>query len=281
MLYDNYFKRKNKNTISFNDFYKIWSNRLFEFEISIFEWTGLPFPQRELESILVCNGIAGIDIANKYRVYDASLYNPGYNRGSYQNAVLTNNKSSITFDINNIIVIRNNEIGDSSIGRIRIYSSLLAHAFLSIQAALINYRKNGTIIAPNDAAAESVSRWYNDLADGKLAAIISPTDANSLIGNAQLEMHDITGQSASLTDCITAARNILRLYYAEIGINMADDKKERQIVPEVESNDDMLRYNIDSMFKCRKQAAKDISDTFGIKCDVKINIRRGVTDDDR
>lgn len=281
MLYNGYFKKIYNRTMSANDLYRIWCNRLLEFEMSIFEWSGLSFPQRELESVLIYNGIAGIFNTDRYKVYDISFYNPGFNRGSYQNVTMSNNKRSVTADINNVIVIRNNEIGTPSRFRVQEYATLLTHAYLTLQAALINYRKNGTIVAPNESVYKSIEKWYTDLTDGKLAAIISPTDANSIIGTAGLEMHDVTGQSASLIDCITAARNILRLYYAEIGVNMSDDKKERQIVSEVESNDDMLLYNIDSMYKCRKQAAREISDTFGIRCDVKINLRKGITDNDR
>lgn len=286
MIFNQILNEKNAKielTLSFDYLYRMWERKLIEFELSIFEWSNLPYPQRELEIILCTNGIAGMGknkMDAKY-VYSASLFNPGSNYGSYKNVTLTSVGHSTIMFTKDVILIRNNEIGESSYARIRKYATMLAHADLTLQAALINYRKNGTISASNDASAKSIDKWYRNLTAGKLTAIVTPQSMESIIQSQPVTVSSVNGDSASLIDCITACRNVLRLYYAEIGVNMSDDKRERMVTDEVSSNDGMLLYNIDSMYKCRKQAAKEISEYYDIDCNVAINKRIGESDYDR
>lgn len=260
----------------------MWLMRLIEYEMSIFEWHGLPFPQRELECVLISNGLAAMDVNDKYHVYSAAPYNPGQNYGAWLNVVCTAVGVSKQMSTNAVILIRNNEIGESSMLRIRKYAKLLTHADLTLQAALINLRKNGTITVPNDQAAKSVNEWYKKLISGKLAAIVDKQSIESIIDTTKTQLlGSVSGDSASLTDCCDVTNRILQQYFAEIGVKMATEKKEREIVDEVAANDGMLMYNIDSMLKNRRYAAKKMSTYYKENITVDINARKGATDDDR
>lgn len=269
-------------TLDYKQLYNMWSARLIEYEMSIFEWNGLSFPQRELECVLISNGLAAMDIKDDRHVYVASPYNPGQNYGTWLNVVCTAVGVSKQMPTYGVILIRNNEIGESSMTRIEKYATLLTHADLTLQAALINLRKNGTITVPNDQTAKSVSEWYRKLTEGKLAAIVDKQSMESIIDTAKTQLlGSVSGDNASLTDCCNVTNRILQQYFAEIGIKMANEKKEREIVDEVAANDDMLMYNIDSMLKNRKHAAKRMSEIFQTDITVNTNARKGIVDNDR
>lgn len=269
-------------TLNYKQLYDMWAMKLLEYEMSIFEWRGLSFPQRELECVLVSNGLAAMDIGDRKHVYAASLYNPGQNYGSWLNVVCAAVGVSVQKPINRVILIRNNEIGENSMQRIEKYATLLTHADLTLQTALINLRKNGTITVPNDQIAKTVNEWYRKLVSGKLAAIVDKQSMESIIDTAKTQLlGSVTSDHASLSDCCNVTNRILQQYFAEIGVKMAIEKKEREIVDEVSANDDMLMYNIDSMLKNRKHAAKRMSEIFQTDITVNINARKGIIDDDR
>ena len=56
-FFDN--EHKEENELKLKASVNYWCNALLEKTIRIFEWTGLPFPQREIEMRTLINGFCG------------------------------------------------------------------------------------------------------------------------------------------------------------------------------------------------------------------------------
>ena len=85
-------------------------------------------------------------------------------------------------------------------------------------------------------------------------------------------------------DTIEARQDILRSFFAEIGLRMVKDKRGNMIADEVSSSDMLLMFNISDMLKCRQAAAKNISECFGLNISVKLSpefdvLKAGMTEE--
>ena len=52
---------------------------------------------------------------------------------------------------------------------------------------------------------------------------------------------------------------------------MNTDKKERLIVSEAESNDDLINYYLNCFYKTRKQACDLINERYGLNIEIQLN----------
>ena len=53
-------KKTEKEELKLDSSIKFWKNFLFEKIVRVFEWEGLPFPQREIEMRLIMEGFCGV-----------------------------------------------------------------------------------------------------------------------------------------------------------------------------------------------------------------------------
>ena len=60
MYLDKIDKKLEKDEMKLDRSISYWKNYLFEKIVRIFEWNGLPFPQREIEMRLILNGYCGV-----------------------------------------------------------------------------------------------------------------------------------------------------------------------------------------------------------------------------
>lgn len=149
------------------------------------------------------------------------------------------------------------------------YANLLAHGDLTIRSYLINCRATGIIAASNDTVGASINAWYDGLLDGKLMSVVDDVQLESLIGAQGLRSVSTSYPSShSLLDLIAAQRDIIRAFYAERGIEVAADKKERLVVSEVSSNQNYLQYNINSPLAIREDFCRRCGECMGI--DIKV-----------
>ena len=56
---NNKLKKYDKKILNVDNSFLFWKETLFEKCVRIFEWNGLPFPQKEIEIRLILNGFCG------------------------------------------------------------------------------------------------------------------------------------------------------------------------------------------------------------------------------
>lgn len=77
--------------------------------------------------------------------------------------------------------------------------------------------------------------------------------------------------SLGVMDCIDARNELLRMFYADIGVRFTKDKKERMIESEVSSDNQMLLFNISDMLHQREKASAEINALFGLNTSVRLS----------
>ena len=81
------------------------------------------------------------------------------------------------------------------------------------------------------------------------------TDSPYVVDKLEIHKHELWN------DCLTF-----------LGINnMNTDKKERLIVSEAESNDDLINYYLNCFYKTRKQACDLINEKYGLNIKIELN----------
>ena len=242
--------------------FKYWSDMLFEKCMRMFTWTGLPFPQKEIESRLLINGFCGFLKDSKVGFMVASggmsgvtQYYDEFTNFNWSAPAVANTKSrTIGRDC---IIINNNQLRNPILPMVLRYASLLAHADISLKCALINTRETNTYASNDENTAENISKYYDSLYNGESASILDESLIESVKNISNRE------NTTAIKDCLNARTDLLSNFFKEIGVKSANDKKERMIESEVDSNNQLLLFNISDMLAERKRACEEINRIFG------------------
>lgn len=253
-----------------------WRNVLTERIINIFEWSGLPMPQREIEVLLHYVGFCGFTKFRKSKehgvVYGSmsgvTNYPDIYTTFTYATPL----ESGMRTIDKDLIVINNNQLRMPTYQMVETYATLLAHTDLSLQAILINSRATGLVRARTQQQVNDIANWYSSLANGKTLAILDSDDLNTLMNDEGIKVFSMSYPSSMTIDSYYQIReNLLKSFYSEIGINSNRDKRERVVQAELDTNLNRILFNIDDMLKCREDACKEINKLFGTNISVKLN----------
>ena len=269
-------KLASKRKMTYQSAFSFWSALLSDKAISIFDWTGLPFKQHELEmraqlhfqgyigvvsynnEIIVANG-SGVGVTN---------YPDEWITYVWANAL----HSGINRIGENAAILRNNSLMISSGFIIKYYAHLLAHATLTLQAALINSRAAGYSVVKDDAAMQRVKAFYQAIEEGKTEVIQLEDDLNSLEGSKPIDFifDKLSGRGDNILDLWQVLQNILKDFYTTMGISKPTDKRERLIQDEIAQEQPLFRFNIEDMLDCRKEFADEINRIFGLSVSVDL-----------
>ena len=237
--------------------FEYWKNVLFEKCIRIFEWTGLPFPQKELEMRTLMEGCSTYtdDPFVGRMVASCSMSGPTeywdeFTQATYAAPTAKGGTVRIGTEC---CIINNTTLRNSIFPMICRYASLLAHAEISLKVALVNMRKVETFSAENDTVADSIREYQKKIYLGKDAVIVDDSMVEAV---KNLSERKTTGE---VKECIDAIGDLLRRFYQEIGVRYTKDKRERMVQAEVENDDQMLLLNISDMLKQRQAAAKEMT----------------------
>lgn len=253
------------------DIYVDTVNLLFEKCVRIFKWNGLPeiLPQREIEKYLISLGFCGFvrDKNCGLMVSNGGLsvpaqYSDVFKKFTYARPTARGGTVTIGKEC---VIIRNTSMMNSLSGLIRRTASQLAHADITLRAALVNYRANEVLSADDDATAESINAYYSSLYEGNLKAIV---DSGLINGVKNLSSSKSYADLLKLTD---VKNEIMRSFFAEIGIRQKSDKRERLVTEEVESDSMMLLFNIHDMLEQRQIACEEINKIFGLNMSVELS----------
>ena len=262
--------------VNFKSAYLYWYALLSDKAISLFDWAGLPFAQHELEmrvqlipqgyigvvkhgdEILVANG-SGVGVTN---------YPDEWITYTWANAL----HSGVASIGENCVLLRNNSLMISTAMVIKYYAGLLAHATLTLQAALINCRATGFSTAKDDQTVKRIKRFYDALEDGKTDVILIEDDLNSIEGSKPIEFisERMSGRGDNILDIWQVLQNILKDFYTAIGISKPTDKRERLITDEIAQEQPLFKFNVEDMLDCRKRFADELNKVFGLSVSVDL-----------
>ena len=263
-------KKAEKDMLKLDYSFKYWSDMLFEKCMRIFTWSGLPFPQKEIESRLLINGYCGFLKDSKVGPMVASggmsgvtQYYDEFTTFNWSAPSVANTKSrTIGKDC---VIINNNQLRNPILPMVLRYASLLAHADISLKCALINTRETNTYASSDENTSENINRYYDKLYSGDSASILDESLIESVKNISNRE------STTAIKDCLSARTDLLSNFFKEIGVKSANDKKERMIESEVDSNNQLLLFNISDMLSERKKACEEINKMFGTNITVELS----------
>lgn len=258
-----------KNELKLQASVRYWREVLFEKTIRIFEWQGLPFPQREIEMRLLLNGFCGFvnDIKAGLMVASGSMSGPTeyfdvFKSFTYAAPTAWGGTKKIG---KNCVLMNNTALRNSIYPLVFRYACLLAHCDVSLKMSLVNLRMKNIVVSDDESSADTFKNMYQKFYEG---------DAEAFVDNAFTDAKNIaTTMSGTLgvMDCIDARNELLRMFYNDIGVRYTRDKKERMIESEVSNDSQMLLFNISDMLHQREKASKEINTMFGLKTSVKLS----------
>ena len=250
-----------------------WTEMLFEKIVRIFEWSGLPFPQREIEMRLITNGYCGFvdDDFLGAMVACGGMSGPTQYFDVFKNftyAAPTAKGGTKRID-KECIIINNTALRNPMTSFIQRYAILLAHCDVSLVMSLVNLRTKNIIATDDQGTADSYKEMFKKFYKGEFSALID----KGLLGSSDGGLNNValpTSGNIGVMECIDARNEIMRMFYNDIGVRYTRDKKERMIESEVENDQQLLLFNINDMLRQRQIACKKINNLFGSNVYVKL-----------
>ena len=264
------------NDLTYDDYLK----RLEKIALSIFEWVNLPesMNQRWLERCLYFKGMAALLKDKNYGFINTGAVGGGYiniygiptkvNCFSNGYSEMRNVYMGIEKDIpqdDKAILVMNNWDRIPTCATIELFALRLT----KIQRAIdlnVDAQKTPVLILTDDKQRLTVRNMYEQY-DGNAPAIYG--DKNILTADAlKVLKTDAPYVVDKLTD---AKRDIWNEALTFLGIsNLSDEKKERLIQAEANSNNEVINLNLQSYLAPRKEAARQFNEVFGTDIGVKV-----------
>jgi hypothetical protein len=167
------------------------------------------------------------------------------------------------FPADQCVYIRNNYLAKSTDHTIMIFAEKLAAIEAAIQVN-INAQKTPILIRCEEKSRNSLQQVYNQYAGDK--PVIIGTKA---LQDRPLEV--LTTGAPFVADKLREEKRAVwneALEFLGVNTNPADKKKERLIVDEVESNNEQIEIQCDSMLLTRQEAAAAINKMFELNVSV-------------
>ena len=76
-------------------------------------------------------------------------------------------------------------------------------------------------------------------------------------------------------------KNLLKSFYADIGVRASFDKKSNAVIDEVTADTSMLLYNVSDMLEERKKGAEAVNKMFGTSWTVRLSDEIDYTDENQ
>lgn len=278
-LYDDkFFERLAKGACTYNALYGYWREQLFERAMRLFVYDSDPIQQKEIELRLIINGHCGITkLPKKVRKHNTSdngltamfgtFFGPTEYIDEWTNYTVRCPIYAGTRTIGkDIVVISNNSTRNPLLPHIHHYAQLLAHTEVTYIDVMINARDSGGIpIVSTERQKQAVLSYQGKKFNGQYSAIADP----GALGVNYTQQ--LTIQPTLFKEIWETRNNILKEFYADIGIKSAFEKQSNTIDSEVRSNDSLLLYNIKDMLEYRKRGCEAVNEMFGTNWSVRVS----------
>jgi hypothetical protein len=257
-----------------------WQTYLLSRVQNLFLYEDLPetLPAWEIEKNLIIkgNGCVVKKNGNLYIPFEGSVY--GYdvyripNKFTFGNPVIgggfgleDRKNCAILWNTDIDKTIPNNSILWPTIQR---YARMLADLESTFTNSMIYDRAGLLAQAQNEKAAQAYDRIIKKLEVG---------DVNT-VSNATLKLESIQSfnfkPNNQYTQYCETRDYLINCFFNSIGLQTLEEKKERMVVDEVENpaDADILKNNIDIMYKCRLENVEKINKVFGTNIKVYKNV---------
>lgn len=273
---------KDNKIRNFNDLFNLdylvtyWQEELIGRCQRLFIWDNLPFPQRELENLILCNGYCAFVESNKFLVNKYGVapctfsgVTEYYDVGKEVRWVTPLDVGKFNMQKGKGVLIRNNSLSRPINNFILRYAIIFANIDISFICALVNERNQNVLMAESQNVADSINNMYQTLEEfGKRKAIVNEKLFQALQGAGSLPTVNNKDVLKPLIECYDA---VYQMFYNDIGIRYNKEKKERMVSSEVESDAQRLLINIKDMLECREKACEEINAEFGLNISVKMS----------
>lgn len=254
--------------------YYVWFNKLLMIAANIFKCENLPpnLPLWQIEQRLILTGHCCVFQNDVYGLITSTtalsgidIYNMP-NQFNYAQAVVGSKSGMINLidgvigwgcSADKLVYRERGTIGEL----IDYYADILSDIDLSRRISLINCRAVASVTAKSDNALTALREFYRQLENGELYI---PKIQSGVLDSTEDILKNISrGNNYSLQDFDVCTQNILKMFYSDMGISYAMEKRERMLTDEITAEEDALDGNIRDMLKCRREFSEQVNATFG------------------
>lgn len=264
-----------------NQTYVDYLERMKKVCLSMFEWTNLPTSMnaRFLEMCLYYNGQAALLYDDDYGYINTMAADGGYiniyglpteiNCYSYR---FNQRRGLYLTDTGGLkgeecILVMNNFERVPTTATVSLFAYRLAEAQ---RTADTNIKANRTpiLITTDQKQYYTLKKMYEEY-DGNTPAIFA--DKNLISPDALKAIS--TGSPFLCNDIMQYKREIWNEFLTFMGIQNLSEKKERLITGEVDSNNELLNLNLQSLLITRKEACRQFNEKYGLMGSKAIDVR--------
>lgn len=266
------------NILSLETLRNMFFERLVDKIITLFRWRNLPFHSHELDFRAIIDGFAGVVKDGKIGIMTAwggmsgpTQYEDYFKKFTYSAPTAEGGTKTIGVDC---VILRNTENALSLFDWLLNYADLYAHNVLSLKMALVNSRYQDILKTTDSAKAETLEEWWKGLYSGKMAAIIDDSPMSEFLGTqGSVSALDLpSGKEVDFTRFTELENELTRSFYRELGVRWNKDKKANLVAGEVEQDDMLLQFNIQSMLTSREEFCKEYNRVFCSNISVSLAI---------
>lgn len=266
------------NSLTYLDYLE----RLKRIALSMFEWVNLPesMNARYLELCLYYTGKAALLNDEQYGFINTRVTNNGYiniygiptqlNCFSYSYHTTRSTYMGFNEDSKNsdeaILVMNNYEMIPTAT-QIELYAQRLCEAQRTCDVN-INALKTPILIEIDQNQKLTLKNVYEQY-DGN-APVIYGNKASGLPDSIKVLKTDAP---IVFDKIMEYKRDIFNEALTFLGISNLDEKKERRVVNEAESNNEVINLNLQAFLAPRKQACKEFNEKFGLTGDKAIDVK--------
>lgn len=262
--------------------FRVWFNKLLTITANIFKCNNLPpnLSLWQIESRLILTGhccvfeneVYGI-ITSFTSLSGVDIYNMP-NQFNYAQAVV-GSKSGMSNLVDGVIgwgssadklYYRNKGAISELIGY---YADILSDIDVSRRIALINERATTSVTAKSDNALTALKEFYRQLQEGELYI---PKIESGVLDSTENILKNIQRSGLpSLQEYDMCIQNVLKMFYSDIGMQYATEKRERLITDEIAADQDSLSGNIRDWLQCRVEFANNVNSLYGTAWKYEVN----------
>lgn len=254
--------------------------------INRFEWENLPMglTSERLETMLIEKGQVfcfkrdkgGLTILPCFNTKKLTVY------GDYDSyEVYGYNGYQETISADKGVRIKNNPLASNNINNLMIYAQRIDNTEMTQDVNL--FQQNVPKVVLSDESGKLTAKNLIKALKEFKFVVFGKKSLTSQLNTSEV----LDTSSPYLLDKLQEHKTDLMnevLSYLGINNNSNNDKRERLLVDEVNSNNDFINTNLDLMFDMREKACKEINEMF--QCNIKVKKREvkqdgNVHDDDR
>ena len=264
-----------------NQTYLDYLERMKKICLSMFEWVNLPdtMNERYLEMCLYYKGQAALLYDEDYGFINTQAANSGY----INIYGLPTKLNCFSFSYNKMrelytpnsdlppeeecILVMNNYQRVPTCSTIELFAKRLAEAQRTIDVN-VNAQKTPVLVLTDKNQELSVRHMYNQY-EGNAPVIYG--DKNLLSEKALTVLK--TDAPFVANDIRVYMKDIWNDFLTFVGVSNLDEKRERLISSETDSNNELVNLNMQSYLAPRKQACKEFNEKFGLTGERMIDVR--------